>query len=60
MDQLSLQDLVDYLHTAVTENDLLFVHYWLKELEQRGGEGKQAIQTGKRESLLIFQLYSSA
>ncbi|GAA5823943.1 hypothetical protein JCM5353_007345 [Sporobolomyces roseus] len=47
MDQLSLQDLVDYLHTAVSENDLLFVHYWLKELEQRGGKGKQAIQTGK-------------
>jgi len=59
MDQLSLQNLVDYLHTAVSENDLLFVYYWFKELEGRGEEGKQAIQSGKREFFPLFQPLSS-
>ncbi|GAA5984258.1 hypothetical protein JCM5350_002882 [Sporobolomyces pararoseus] len=32
---LAIRDLVDYLHTAVSEDDLLFVTYWLTQLKAR-------------------------
>ncbi|GAA6005526.1 hypothetical protein JCM11491_003673 [Sporobolomyces phaffii] len=33
--QLSPTELIDYLHTAVTEGDTLFVTYWLEQLRLR-------------------------
>ncbi|GAA5960189.1 hypothetical protein JCM3765_002502 [Sporobolomyces pararoseus] len=45
--ELTTQQLIDYLHTAISENDLLYVHWWLKELEDQGEEGREAIRTGK-------------
>ncbi|GAA5976941.1 hypothetical protein JCM5350_007503 [Sporobolomyces pararoseus] len=44
---LSVQELLDRLHTAITEQDLLFTHYWIKELEARGEEGREAIRCGR-------------
>ncbi|GAA5976944.1 hypothetical protein JCM5350_007504 [Sporobolomyces pararoseus] len=41
------QQLVDYLHTAISENDLLYVHYWLRELEDLGEQGREAIRIGR-------------
>ncbi|GAA5879602.1 hypothetical protein JCM16303_003269 [Sporobolomyces ruberrimus] len=35
LNKLSDQDLIDYLHTAVSEDDLLFVVYWLVQLRGR-------------------------
>ncbi|GAA5960193.1 hypothetical protein JCM3765_002503 [Sporobolomyces pararoseus] len=43
----STQDLTDRLHTAITEQDLIFTHYWIKELEARGEEGREAIRCGR-------------
>lgn len=53
---LSVQELLDRLHTAITEQDLLFTHYWIKELEARGEEGREAIRCGRREFLALSQV----
>lgn len=53
------QQLVDYLHTAISENDLLYVHYWLRELEDLGEQGREAIRIGKRESFLYLSRSST-
>jgi hypothetical protein len=51
--QLSVQDLVDYLHTAVSEDDLLYVSIWLSHLEERQ-VGSPALRV--RKSLFHFTL----
>jgi hypothetical protein len=59
--ELSDQQLVDYLHQAVSEGDVVFVRAWLNQAEQRGmlefDEEKSArVLTTKRAflSLLSF------
>lgn len=48
---LSEQGLVDYLCTAVEEEDALYVWIWLRRLRERGAENAV---TSLREYLLSF------